>query len=78
MTKDFRNLEKKTITILIALIFTFSGGVFAHSGNTDAKGCHTDHSTNHHHCHEELVSTIKKPEITEESSEVTQDSLVTI
>jgi hypothetical protein len=78
MTKDFRNLEKKTITILIALTFALSGATFAHSGNTDAKGCHTEHSTNHHHCHEELVLTTKKPEITEKLSEMTQDSSVTI
>ncbi|WP_447891878.1 YHYH domain-containing protein [Pseudomonas atacamensis] len=24
---------------------------FAHSGGTDAKGCHRNHKTNDYHCH---------------------------
>lgn len=35
---------------LISILF-FSFAVHAHSGRTDASGCHTNHSTGDYHCH---------------------------
>ncbi|WP_319802420.1 YHYH domain-containing protein [Candidatus Symbiopectobacterium sp. NZEC135] len=28
-----------------------TGSVWAHSGGTDANGCHTNHKTGDYHCH---------------------------
>lgn len=38
------------IIITIALVFA-SGLAFAHSGGTDANGCHVNHKTGVYHCH---------------------------
>lgn len=38
-------------TLVIALTLLSSISVMAHSGGTNANGCHTDHSTNDYHCH---------------------------
>lgn len=32
-------------------LLLFSGFVFAHSGGTDAQGCHTNRKTGDYHCH---------------------------
>lgn len=37
--------------MLIAVLALMSGLVTAHSGGTDAYGCHKDHSTGIRHCH---------------------------
>jgi hypothetical protein len=42
---------KITSIILAALLAAASLGTFAHSGGTDAKGCHEDHKTGDYHCH---------------------------
>jgi hypothetical protein len=38
---------------ILALFFMvlFSAGVAAHSGGTNASGCHTNHKTGGYHCH---------------------------
>jgi len=41
----------KLITTLAVLLATASAGAFAHSGGTNAAGCHTDHKTGVYHCH---------------------------
>ncbi|MEK0334890.1 YHYH domain-containing protein [Pseudomonas sp. 5FOS] len=42
----------KIVSLLIAAVLSFSSVVaFAHSGGTDARGCHTNHKTGDHHCH---------------------------
>jgi hypothetical protein len=38
----------KKILILLALMVA---GAVAHSGGTDAYGCHTNHKTGVYHCH---------------------------
>lgn len=40
---------KKLITI--ALFLLASSLAWAHSGGTDANGCHRDHKTGDYHCH---------------------------
>lgn len=43
---------KKIATLLIsAVLAAGSAAVFAHSGGTDAQGCHIDHKTGVRHCH---------------------------
>lgn len=37
--------------IIVILIFSFPAVVFAHSGNTDSKGCHYVRKTGEYHCH---------------------------
>jgi hypothetical protein len=37
--------------ILIATIALASTVAYAHSGGTDASGCHLDHRTGIYHCH---------------------------
>ncbi|MBB6444553.1 YHYH domain-containing protein [Bacillus benzoevorans] len=47
-------MNKRNVKVLLSsLIFLLSSVtlVFAHSGNTDSNGCHTDHSTGRYHCH---------------------------
>lgn len=39
------------IAIAATLALLFAGYVHAHSGGTDANGCHTDHRTGEYHCH---------------------------
>ena len=42
----------KLSAILIAAVLSFiSVTAVAHSGGTDAKGCHRNHKTNDYHCH---------------------------
>lgn len=36
---------------LLAIALTFSLSAFAHSGGTDANGCHHDRKTGGYHCH---------------------------
>ncbi|WP_152604092.1 YHYH domain-containing protein [Methylotenera sp. G11] len=36
---------------LIVLAFAFSLSAVAHSGRTDANGCHHDRKTGGYHCH---------------------------
>ncbi|MCT7646840.1 YHYH domain-containing protein [Aliarcobacter butzleri] len=36
---------------LVLLILGFTSSLFAHSGGTNAQGCHTDHRTGGYHCH---------------------------
>ena len=40
---------KKVVFILLGLGIVAS--LFAHSGGTNAQGCHTDHKTGLYHCH---------------------------
>lgn len=39
-----------SLTILVCLL-GLAGFSFGHSGRTDDKGCHYDHSTGQYHCH---------------------------
>lgn len=41
---------RKIFTATI-LAFGLSGAALAHSGGTDASGCHMNHSTGLYHCH---------------------------
>ncbi|WP_095159979.1 YHYH domain-containing protein [Pseudomonas sp. Irchel 3E13] len=42
----------KVISLVIATVLSLSSvSVFAHSGGTDSKGCHTNHKTGERHCH---------------------------
>ena len=34
-----------------AFVLAFTIGAYAHSGGTDANGCHTNHKTGEYHCH---------------------------
>lgn len=36
---------------LVALLAAASGLTIAHSGGTNALGCHLDHKTGEYHCH---------------------------
>lgn len=42
--------------ILLASVVFWANAVFAHSGGTDANGCHKNHKTGDYHCHKK-----KKP-----------------
>jgi hypothetical protein len=42
---------KKPIFIILILATIFSGFAFAHSGRTDANGCHKNNKTGTYHCH---------------------------
>ncbi|MEK1925055.1 MAG: YHYH domain-containing protein [Rhizobium giardinii] len=39
------------ITIVLLALFGALGPSFAHSGGTDASGCHYNHQTGDYHCH---------------------------
>jgi hypothetical protein len=41
----------KKIILIAALLSSFTGYAVAHSGGTDAQGCHIDHKTGIRHCH---------------------------
>ncbi len=49
-------MRKLLIISLIALPLS----TFAHSGRTDAGGCHTNKATGEYHCHREVLA-IKEP-----------------
>ena len=55
MFKDYR---VKIFLIFILLIFPI--GVFAHSGRTDANGCHTNKKTGEYHCHNKPTTVATK------------------
>jgi hypothetical protein len=38
-------------TIIAIALLAASAFAFAHSGGTDAAGCHTNHKTGVYHCH---------------------------
>jgi len=39
------------LAALAALAMSFANQAFAHSGGTDANGCHKNHKTGDYHCH---------------------------
>lgn len=41
----------KKIILMIVAVMALTASAFAHSGNTDALGCHMDHKTGVPHCH---------------------------
>jgi hypothetical protein len=41
----------KKLAVALAAIATLATAAFAHSGGTDAYGCHTEHKTGLYHCH---------------------------
>ncbi len=41
----------KLAYLTLSLVITVSTAVFAHSGGTDANGCHYDHIHGGYHCH---------------------------
>jgi hypothetical protein len=57
LLKDYPRLtlikgkKMKKVIAAIALSLFVSGAALAHSGGTDAYGCHTDHKTGFYHCH---------------------------
>ena len=55
MLKDYR---VKIFLIFILLILPIS--VFAHSGRTDANGCHTNRKTGEYHCHNKPTTVATK------------------
>jgi len=44
----------RTLFIIVLIAIPLTG--FAHSGRTDANGCHTNHQTGEYHCHNEGVA----------------------
>ena len=40
----------KKLAVALAAIATLATAAFAHSGGTDAYGCHTEHKTGLYHC----------------------------
>ncbi len=44
-------MKKLIGLILLGMIAASSINAFAHSGGTDAQGCHVDHRTGIRHCH---------------------------
>ncbi len=43
--------------LLVLSIILFPGVSLAHSGRTDANGCHTNHKTGDYHCHSKKTKT---------------------
>jgi hypothetical protein len=41
-------MRKAMMVLVMALL---AGQAIAHSGGTDASGCHIDHKTGEYHCH---------------------------
>lgn len=41
----------KTIALAFAMALVIASGAIAHSGGTDANGCHHDHKHGTWHCH---------------------------
>ena len=41
----------KKIVLTLFVLAASTAAVFAHSGGTDAKGCHHDHIHGGYHCH---------------------------
>ncbi|MFM9940229.1 MAG: YHYH domain-containing protein [Hyphomicrobiaceae bacterium] len=41
----------KLTLLALAIGMTVAAGAFAHSGGTDAAGCHFNHKTGVYHCH---------------------------
>ncbi len=44
-------LMKLSALLIATLLSITSVAAFAHSGGTDAKGCHRNHIANDYHCH---------------------------
>ena len=42
-------MKKAVLVLLVSL--GVASVAFAHSGGTDANGCHTNHKTGDYHCH---------------------------
>jgi hypothetical protein len=40
-----------TVAAVVVLFTSVGGTLFAHSGGTDANGCHMNHKTGVYHCH---------------------------
>mgnify|MGYP006895927844 CR=1 FL=1 len=43
-----KNMKKVLLVLMLSLM---AGQAMAHSGGTDASGCHMDHKTGIYHCH---------------------------
>jgi hypothetical protein len=41
----------KSLMVTLAIATLVSVGAYAHSGRTNAAGCHTNHKTGEYHCH---------------------------
>nr|WP_245635112.1 YHYH domain-containing protein [Marinobacterium profundum] len=50
LKKEF-DMRKLSATLIAAVITLASLTAFAHSGGTDSKGCHRNHTTGGYHCH---------------------------
>ncbi len=57
-------------SILLVLSLLFSAFAFAHSGRTDANGCHTNHATGDYHCHNPKAKEAKR-EVASDEKETT-------
>ncbi|HBO1303760.1 YHYH domain-containing protein [Pseudomonas aeruginosa] len=44
-------MKKLSAALVVAVIALVSTITFAHSGGTDSKGCHINHSNGVYHCH---------------------------
>ncbi|AWZ84061.1 TPA: YHYH domain-containing protein [Pseudomonas aeruginosa] len=44
-------MKKLSAALIATVIALSSAAAIAHSGGTDSKGCHTNHSTGAYHCH---------------------------
>ncbi len=50
-SKRSLNMKKLSAALIATVIALSSAAAIAHSGGTDSKGCHTNHSTGEYHCH---------------------------
>ncbi|WP_125933027.1 YHYH domain-containing protein [Kiloniella majae] len=41
----------KRLLATLAILALSASAAYAHSGGTDANGCHTNHKTGSYHCH---------------------------
>ncbi len=44
-------MKKILMLVLVTLLMSIGSVVYAHSGGTDANGCHVDSRTGVRHCH---------------------------
>ena len=71
-----KNLRFKIFILFLLLIFPIS--VFAHSGRTDANGCHTNRKTGEYHCHNKPITIATKKAISETTVEARTSARNTI
>lgn len=46
-----KSINVRKFAFIVAMMLGTSSLVFAHSGGTNAQGCHRNHKTGDYHCH---------------------------